>query len=241
MARGGRTPVRPVRPTGCRVCSTACRPRTSTSWAPHARAITRRRSWWRLAEGPLTALTWRADATQVEAGLRPWDWYVALIRAGAELHGLPEAHRRWLAAVPTQVDPDADRAAQARAVLEDRPREPLAIHARCCRRPPGGDRSAPRDVPGSRRRAPPWPPRSLRHGRSPARHPAGSPGSPRSFRRTRRGSRCRCARRSRTDPARARDGGAAVSARPHTHPTQGALPCLCVHDQNASRDRPAGA
>ena len=72
------------------------------------------------AEGPLTALTWHADATQVEAGLRPWDWYVALIRAGAELHGLPEAHRRWLAAVPTQVDPDADRVAQARAVLEGR-------------------------------------------------------------------------------------------------------------------------
>ena len=72
------------------------------------------------AEGPLTALTWRADATQVEAGLRPWDWYVALIRAGAELHGLPEAHRRWLDTVPTVVDPDADRAAPARAVLEDR-------------------------------------------------------------------------------------------------------------------------
>jgi gamma-glutamylcyclotransferase len=67
--------------------------------------------------GPLTALIWRADPGEIEDGLRPWDWYVALIRAGAALHGLPEAHRRWLESVPVAADPDHARAAIAFAVI----------------------------------------------------------------------------------------------------------------------------
>lgn len=70
------------------------------------------------AAGPLPALTWRADPAQIQEGLRPWDWYVALIRAGAALHGLPEAHRRWLASVPCDLDPDRDRAAVAFALID---------------------------------------------------------------------------------------------------------------------------
>ena len=41
------------------------------------------------------ALTWRAEDSAVAAGLVPLDWYVALIRAGASMLGLPAAHRRW--------------------------------------------------------------------------------------------------------------------------------------------------
>lgn len=67
--------------------------------------------------GPLTALTWRAEAAEIEDGLLPWDWYVALIRAGAALQGLPPAHCRWLESVPVAVDPDRDRAAIAFAVI----------------------------------------------------------------------------------------------------------------------------
>lgn len=72
----------------------------------------------RTPSGPVTALTWRADPAEIQEGLRPWDWYVALICAGAALHGLPEAHRRWLASVAFDVDPDAERAAAAFSVID---------------------------------------------------------------------------------------------------------------------------
>lgn len=67
--------------------------------------------------GPMAAITWVAAPDEIEAGLLPWDWYVALIRAGAEQLGLPERHRRWLATVRTTVDPDAARAAPAREIV----------------------------------------------------------------------------------------------------------------------------
>lgn len=76
------------------------------------------------ATGPRTAVTWRAESAEIAAGLLPWDWYVALIRAGGALHGLPEAHLRWLASVPLRVDPDRARAATAFAVIEAAPGEP---------------------------------------------------------------------------------------------------------------------
>jgi hypothetical protein len=63
------------------------------------------------------ALTWRAEDSAVAAGLVPLDWYVALIRAGASLLGLPAEHRRWLAAVKVQVDADSEQAHAARAIL----------------------------------------------------------------------------------------------------------------------------
>jgi gamma-glutamylcyclotransferase len=69
------------------------------------------------AAGPVAALTWIAEPAEIAAGLRPWDWYVALILAGAELHGFPAAHRQWLATVPVARDQDAGRAALAAAVL----------------------------------------------------------------------------------------------------------------------------
>jgi gamma-glutamylcyclotransferase len=69
--------------------------------------------------GPLTALTWRAKPEEIEDGLRPWDWYVALIRAGAALHGLPASYRRWLESVAVVVDPDRARASAAFAVIEN--------------------------------------------------------------------------------------------------------------------------
>lgn len=70
------------------------------------------------ASGPREAVTWRADPAELDAGLRPWDWYVALIRAGAVMLGLPEAHLRWLERAQVAADPDRERAARARAVIE---------------------------------------------------------------------------------------------------------------------------
>lgn len=69
------------------------------------------------AAGPVQAVAWFAAPGDVDASLLPWDWYLALVRAGAELVGLPAAHQRWLAGVPSSVDPDEARAAPARAIL----------------------------------------------------------------------------------------------------------------------------
>lgn len=73
------------------------------------------------AGGPQEAIAWVAAPDEVGDGLLPWDWYVALIRAGAELLGFPAAYRSWLASVPTAKDPDAVRAAQAWAIVAAAP------------------------------------------------------------------------------------------------------------------------
>lgn len=71
--------------------------------------------------GPLDAIAWVAAPGEIDTGLLPWDWYVALIRAGAEQLGLPEGHRRWLSNVRTAVDPDTARAAPAREIAAAAP------------------------------------------------------------------------------------------------------------------------
>jgi gamma-glutamylcyclotransferase len=71
----------------------------------------------RTAAGPVTALAWCADLDHIEQGLRPWDWYVALLRAGAALHGLPAPYQHWLASVPVIEDPDRERVARALDVI----------------------------------------------------------------------------------------------------------------------------
>lgn len=68
--------------------------------------------------GPREALTWRAEPEVIETGLRPWRWYVDLIRAGAVMLGLPEDYRRWLDTVTTDEDPDRERSTTAREVIE---------------------------------------------------------------------------------------------------------------------------
>ena len=75
-----------------------------------------------VAGEPLRATTWIAAPAEIATDLLPWDWYVALIRAGAELLALPVTHRRWLDAVQTAADPDPDRVALARAVIAARGR-----------------------------------------------------------------------------------------------------------------------
>lgn len=43
------------------------------------------------------------------AGLRPFDWYLALVLAGARCHGFDAAHLAGLRRTPWQPDPDPDR------------------------------------------------------------------------------------------------------------------------------------
>ena len=67
--------------------------------------------------GAVEAWTWRAATEHIAEGLQPWDWYVALIREGAALLGLPDDYRRWLDGVAAIEDPDRGRAQAARQVI----------------------------------------------------------------------------------------------------------------------------
>ncbi len=44
-----------------------------------------------------------------EAGRMPFDWYLALVVAGAEEHGLDASHLAFLRAIPFTIDSDATR------------------------------------------------------------------------------------------------------------------------------------
>lgn len=63
------------------------------------------------------AFAYVADAVQQDPRLVPYDWYVALIVAGARARKLPGDWLMALADRPVQADPDPARAALARALL----------------------------------------------------------------------------------------------------------------------------
>lgn len=67
--------------------------------------------------GPRRAYTYQARPDHLDATLRPYVWYRALVIAGAREHGLPASHRARLRAVPAQRDPDADRRQRHRTLL----------------------------------------------------------------------------------------------------------------------------
>ena len=56
-------------------------------------------------------------ATAIEPVLRPYDWYKALVVAGAIEHGLPDSYIEWLRTFHSQPDPNAKRRAQNEQLL----------------------------------------------------------------------------------------------------------------------------
>ena len=58
-------------------------------------------------------------ATHIDASLRPFDWYLAFVLAGAREHGLPESYARGLNAIAAVVDPDAKRCKRNRELLQN--------------------------------------------------------------------------------------------------------------------------
>ena len=66
------------------------------------------------ADGARDAFTYLACAP--EPDLQPFDWYLALILAGAREYGLSEEHFAALARTPFLRDPDVDRPARLRAL-----------------------------------------------------------------------------------------------------------------------------
>ena len=71
----------------------------------------------RLGSDVLEARTYRALPAHVDPGLLPFDWYLDLVRAGAEQLGLPARYRSQLASIRATPDPDTERAARHRALL----------------------------------------------------------------------------------------------------------------------------
>lgn len=60
------------------------------------------------ASGPLRA--WTYCATDIDLDARPFDWYQALVVAGAHEHGFPAAYLAELKKIPARADPDIARA-----------------------------------------------------------------------------------------------------------------------------------
>ena len=60
---------------------------------------------------------YKASSNAVDDELRPFDWYLALVMAGALSHGFPAAYVARLRRVETVPDPDTKRHARARRLL----------------------------------------------------------------------------------------------------------------------------
>jgi len=58
-----------------------------------------------------TAWLYRARDSWIDASLEPWDWYHALVVAGAREHGFPDDYLEGLLTAAVRPDPDAARAA----------------------------------------------------------------------------------------------------------------------------------
>lgn len=68
----------------------------------------------------VSAVTYIAQETRIDKTLKPYDWYLALVVAGAKQNQLPKAYIDQLARAVSRDDPDAGRRTfkAARAVLE---------------------------------------------------------------------------------------------------------------------------
>ena len=66
--------------------------------------------------GNLLAQVYVGRPDHLDPGLRPYDWYLALILEGARRHALPPAHLARLAAVAAIPDPDPDRPTRLEAL-----------------------------------------------------------------------------------------------------------------------------
>ncbi len=64
----------------------------------------------------LIASTYRALPEACDAGLLPFDWYLALTLAGAHQHALPAPYIRWLSRQQLTKDPDPSRPAGQEAL-----------------------------------------------------------------------------------------------------------------------------
>ena len=78
--------------------------------------------------GDRNVTTYLARKTRIDESLKPYTWYLELIRCGAEQHGLPEDYRHKIESIVDTPDPEENRRAkrdaeaQIREYLESRGR-----------------------------------------------------------------------------------------------------------------------
>ncbi len=65
------------------------------------------------------AFAYVAESFYVDDSLLPYEWYHALVVAGARQHGLPESYVAQVASVRTCPDPDQTRREKHRTILEE--------------------------------------------------------------------------------------------------------------------------
>ena len=65
--------------------------------------------------GTFNVTTYLTHRARIDESLKPYIWYLELIRCGAEQHGLPEDYRRKIASTPNDTDPDENRGTKKEA------------------------------------------------------------------------------------------------------------------------------
>ena len=77
----------------------------------------RRRVHPQTPNGSVDAFAYVAQPAYIDDALRPYDWYRALVTAGAHQHNLPSAYRNRIEATRSYPDPDTDRRRTYRSLL----------------------------------------------------------------------------------------------------------------------------
>lgn len=57
---------------------------------------------------PVLAAVYLADASQIDSGLLPYEWYRDLVSAGAEQHNLPNDYICAISSIPARPDPQSN-------------------------------------------------------------------------------------------------------------------------------------
>jgi len=71
----------------------------------------------RAFDADVDAITYLAASAWIDPALIPWDWYKALVVAGARHHGFAPSYVDRIVSVPSRPDPDAERSAEHAALL----------------------------------------------------------------------------------------------------------------------------
>lgn len=71
------------------------------------------------ASSPVSAFAYQAQPAYIDDALLPYEWYHALVLAGARQHGLPASYLDELKSVRSYPDPDEDRRRRYRTLLDD--------------------------------------------------------------------------------------------------------------------------
>lgn len=75
-----------------------------------------------VVQGPtsqIEAFAYVAQPAYVDDALLPYDWYHALVLAGAREHGLPSSYISQIEDIPSYPDPDEDRRRKHRVLLQE--------------------------------------------------------------------------------------------------------------------------